>query len=110
MRSRTFVEGWSVILSGNFSGSVYGSSHVSWTSGSKYFGVFLDTPAGVTQKEVHVHSPFSTFALICIGRRIQPPLSLADREGDLFAYTRFNRSPHCVELRVHFGLIWEKHV
>ena len=54
------------------------SSHPFWTSGS------LDVPAGVTQEEGHtgflIHLPSAVRALIFVARRIQPFLSLVDRE------------------------------
>ena len=55
------------------------SSHPFWTSSS------LDVPAGVTQEEGHteflIHLPSSAVrALIFVARRIQPFLSLVDRE------------------------------
>ena len=54
------------------------SSHPFWTSSS------LDVPAGVTQEEGHTgflfHLPFAVRALIFVARRIQPFLSLVDRE------------------------------
>ena len=54
------------------------SSHPFWTSSS------LDVPAGVTQEEGHtgflIHLPFAVRALIFVARRIQPFLSLVDRE------------------------------
>ena len=54
------------------------SSHLVWTSG------LLDVPAGVTQEECHpgfiIHLPFAVLALISLARRIQPFLSLVDRE------------------------------
>ena len=43
----------------------------------------VDVPAGVTQKKGHtrfLHLPSATFALIFSARRIQPFLSLVDRE------------------------------
>ena len=44
----------------------------------------LDVPAGVTQKEGHIvfliHLPFAVRALIFLAGRIQPFLSLVDRE------------------------------
>ena len=43
----------------------------------------MDAPAGVTQEEVHTGFlllPSALLALIFITRRIQPPLSLVDRE------------------------------
>ena len=44
----------------------------------------VDAPAGVTQEEGHtgfrIHLPSAVFALLFIARRIQPFLSLADRE------------------------------
>ena len=54
------------------------SSHSSWTSSS------LDVPAGVTQEEGHtgflIHLFSAVRALIFLARRIQPFLSLVDRE------------------------------
>ena len=54
------------------------SSHSFWTSSS------LDVPAGVTQKEGHtgllIHLLSAVRALIFLARRIQPFLSLVDRE------------------------------
>ena len=43
----------------------------------------MDVPAGVTQKKgdtEFLHLPSAVLALIFIARRIQPPLSLVDRE------------------------------
>ena len=54
------------------------SSHSFWTSRS------LDVPAGVTQEEGHtgffIHLLSAVRALIFLARRIQPFLSLVDRE------------------------------
>ena len=54
------------------------SSHPFWTSSS------LDVPAGVTQEEGHtgflIHLPSAVRALMFVARRIQPFLSLVDRE------------------------------
>ena len=54
------------------------SSHPFWTSSS------LDVPAGVTQEEGHTgfltHLPSAVRALVFPARRIQPFLSLVDRE------------------------------
>ena len=54
------------------------SSHPFWTSSS------LDVLAGVTQEEGHtgflIHLPSAVRALIFVARRIQPFLSLVDRE------------------------------
>ena len=59
------------------------SSHPFWTSSS------LDVPAGVTQEEGHtgflVHLPSAVRALLFVARRIQPSLSLVDREVE-FSY------------------------
>ena len=56
------------------------SSRPFWTSS------LLDVPAGVTQKEGHtgffIHLPSAVRALTFIARRIQPFLSLVDREVD----------------------------
>ena len=60
------------------------SSHSFWTSSS------LDVPAGVTQEEGHtgflIHLLFAVRAFIFLARRIQPFLSLVDREVDFFVY------------------------
>ena len=54
------------------------SSHSCWTSSS------LDVPAGVTQEEGYagffIPLPSAVRALIFLARRIQPFLSLVDRE------------------------------
>ena len=54
------------------------SSHSFWTSSS------LDVPAGVAQEEGHtgffIHLLSAVRALIFLARRIQPFLSLVDRE------------------------------
>ena len=54
------------------------SSHSFWTSSS------LDVRAGVTQEEGHtgflIHLPSAARALLFLARRIQPFLSLVDRE------------------------------
>ena len=61
------------------------SSHPFWTSSS------LDVPAGVTQEEGHtgflIHLPFAVRALIFVARRIQPFLSLVDREVEFCVLT-----------------------
>ena len=45
---------------------------------------FVDVPAGVTQEEGHtgivIHLPSAVLAIIFLARRIQPFLSLIDRE------------------------------
>ena len=43
----------------------------------------MGVPAGVTQEEGHtgfLHLPSAALPLIYIARRVQPPLSLVDRE------------------------------
>ena len=61
------------------------SSHPFWTSSS------LDVPAGVTQEEGHteflIHLPSAVLALIFVARRIQPFLSLVDREVEFCVLT-----------------------
>ena len=61
------------------------SSHSFWTSSS------LDVPAGVTQEEGHtaffIHLPSAMRALIFLARRIQPFLSLVDREVEFCVLT-----------------------
>ena len=61
------------------------SSHPFWTSSS------LDVLAGVTQEEGHtgflIHLPSAVRALIFVARRIQPFLSLVDREVEFCVLT-----------------------
>ena len=61
------------------------SSHPFWTSSS------LDVPDGVTQEEGHtgflIHLPSPVHALIFVARRIQPFLSLVDREVEFCVLT-----------------------
>ena len=61
------------------------SSHPFWTSSS------LDVPAGVTQEEGHtgflIHLLSAVRALIFLARRIQPFLSLVDREVEFCVLT-----------------------
>ena len=64
---------------------VFFSSHLFWTSSS------LDVPAGVTQEEGHKGFPIyllsAVRAFIFLGRRIQPFLSLVDREVEFCVLT-----------------------
>ena len=59
------------------------SSHSFWTS--------MDVPAGVTQEEGHtgflIHLLFAVHALFFLARRIQPFLSLVDREVEFCVLT-----------------------
>ena len=61
------------------------SSHSFWTSSS------LDVPAGVTQEEGHtgflIHLLSAVRALIFLARRIQPFISLVDREVEVCILT-----------------------
>ena len=61
------------------------SSHSFWTSSS------LDVPAGVTQEEGHtgflIHLLSAVRALIFLARRIQPFISLVDREVEFCVLT-----------------------
>ena len=63
------------------------SSHSFWTSSS------LDVPAGVTQEEGHtgflIHLLSAVRALIFLARRIQPFLSLVDREVEFYPRTGY---------------------
>ena len=77
-----------VSLYGDYNASVcvcVFSSHPFWTSSS------LDVPAGVTQEEGHtgflIHLPSAVRALIFVARRIQPFLSLVDREVEFCVLT-----------------------
>ena len=50
----------------------------------------VDVPAGVTQGEGHtgfLHFPSAVLALIFLARRIQPSLSLVDREVEFCVIT-----------------------
>ena len=61
------------------------SSYLFWTSSS------LDVPAGVTQEEGHtgsfIHLLSAVRALFFLARRIQPFLSLVDREVEFCVLT-----------------------
>ena len=61
------------------------SSHSFWTSSS------LDVPAGVTQEEGHtgflIHLLSAVRAFVFLTRRIQPFLSLVDREVEFCVLT-----------------------
>ena len=56
----------------------------------------MDVPAGVTQEEGNtgfsIHLLSAVLALIFLARRIQPFLSLVDREVEFCVLTIFNRS------------------
>ena len=66
------------------------SSHSFWTSSS------LDVPAGVTQEEGHtgflIHLPSAVRALIFLARRVQPFLSLVDREVEFAVLLTISKS------------------
>ena len=52
---------------------------------------FVDVPAGVTQEEDHtgfLHLPSAVLAFIFLARRIQPFLSLIDREVEFCLLTK----------------------
>ena len=74
------------IFSGLVCVCVFGfSSHSFWTSSS------VDVPAGVTQEEGHtgflIHLLSAVRALFFLARRIQPFLSLIDREVEFCVLT-----------------------
>ena len=54
----------------------------------------MDVPAGVTQEEGHtgflIHLPSAVRALIFVARRIQPFLSLVDREVEFCVLTNYH--------------------
>ena len=84
-----FIEGFSrsfpsSTVNSNFVLCVF-SSHSFWTSSS------LDVPAGVTQNEGHtgflIHLFSAVRALLFFARRIQPFLSLVDREVEFCVLT-----------------------
>ena len=59
---------------------------------------FVDVPAGVTQEEGHtefLHLPSAVLALIFLARRIQPLLSLVDREVEFCVLTISSFSTTC---------------
>ena len=67
----------------------------------------MDVPAGVTQEEGNtgfsIHLLSAVLALIFLARRIQPFLSLVDREVEFCVLTRFNnRSPPVGHFFFHF--------
>ena len=52
---------------------------------------FVNVPVGVTKEEDHtvfLHLPFAVLALIFIAKRIQPSLSLVDREVECCVPTK----------------------
>ena len=61
---------------------------------------FLDVPAGATQDFLHL--PPAMLALIFIARRIQPFLSLVDREVELCVRTKQSSSTCWAFLRLPF--------
>ena len=82
------------------------SSHPFWTSSS------LDVPAGVTQEEGHtgflIHLPSAVRALIFVARRIQPFLSLVDREVEFCVLTNSSFSTRWAFLFWFFSFFSEK--
>ena len=76
---------WRTLFFGKYVCVCVFSSHPFWTSSS------LDVPAGVTQEEGHtgflIHLPSAVRALIFVARRIQPFLSLVDREVEFCVLT-----------------------
>ena len=77
------VEDWSMVYQLSKKHVFVFSSHPFWTS--------MDVPAGVTQEEGHtgflIHLPSAVRALIFVARRIQPFLSLVDREVEFCVLT-----------------------
>ena len=75
------------------------SSHSFWTSSS------LDVPAGVTQEEGHtgffIHLLSAVRALI-LARRIQPLVSLVDREVEFYVLTIYSFSTRWAFLFLFF--------
>ena len=61
------------------------SSHLFWTSSP------LDIPAGAIQEEGHtgflIHLPSAVHGFVFLARRIQPSLSLVDREVEFCVLT-----------------------
>ena len=82
------------------------SSHSFWTSSS------LDVPAGVTQEEGHteflIHLLSAVRALIFLARRIQPFLSLVDREVEFLCVCVFSSHSFWTSMDVPAGVIQEE--
>ena len=82
------------------------SSHSFWTSSS------LDVPAGVTQEEGHtgflIHLLSAVRALIFLARRIQPFLSLVDREVEFCVLTISSFSTRWAFLILFFSFLVRK--
>ena len=82
------------------------SSHLFWTSSS------LDAPAGVTQEERHtgflIHLPSAVHAFIFLARRMQPFLSLVDREVEFCVLTIESLSTSWTFLFLFFVFTEEK--
>ena len=82
------------------------SSHSFWTSSS------LDVPAGVTQEEGHtrflIHLLSAVRALIFLARRIQPFLSLVDREVEFCVLTISSFSTRWAFLVLFFSFLVRK--
>ena len=82
------------------------SSHSFWTSSS------LDVPAGVTQEEGHtgflIHLLSAVRALIFLARRIQPSLSLVDREVEFCVLTIQSFSTRWAFLFLFFSFLVRK--
>ena len=72
----------------------------------------MDVPAGVTQEEGHtgflIHLPSAVRALIFVARRIQPFLSLVDREVEFCVLTRDfkNRLTAVRCIFIAFFIVW----
>ena len=77
------------------------SSRLFWTSSS------LDVPAGVTQEEgrtgFFIHLPSAVRAFIFIARRIQPFLSLVDREVEFTIHQSFST---CWAFFIFYGVFF----
>ena len=83
--NRGYVTHYTIKLTLGIRTIVMFSSLPFWTS------ISLDVPAGVTQEEGHtgflIHLPSAVRALIFVARRIQPFLSLVDREVEFCVLT-----------------------
>ena len=67
----------------------------------------MDAPAGVAQEEGHTvffHLPSAVLALIFIARRIQPSLSVVDREAEFCVYPRLLIILHYLLVMIFFFL------
>ena len=71
----------------------------------------MDVPAGVTQEEGHtgfLHLPSAVLALTFLARRVQPFLSLVNREVEFGVLTNYLSFSTCSAFSILFLFLWEK--